>query len=214
MNAFEIRDVFGPDFQEIIEIACDQVTIEDEFQFRDSFFEGRETLRCRAIEHDADHHQRAPVDLLRRDHRANAADVTFLEQRLGPAVTGRGTDVDQLRQLGIGEPPIALKQAQHFQADPVNFAVHGRIFRILTIYSKITTYFIQNIFEQVNSLDVLESTSLADDVNFKPSERLTEGYSHAGEIRTLSTHFRTHAYREAGAPRRPSGRQGRTLRQT
>src|SRR5450755_3600014 len=47
----------------------------------------------------------------------------------------------------------------------------------------------------------------------KPSERLTEGYSHAGEIRTLSTHFWTHAYRETGAPRRPSGRQGRALRQ-
>src|SRR6266851_5564867 len=131
MNPFEIRDVFGPDFQEIIEVACDQVTIEDEFQFRDGFFERRETLRCRTIEHDADHHQRAPADLLRHDHRSNAADVALLEQRLGPAVTRRGTDVDPLRQFGVGEPSIALKQAQHFQVDPVELG-HGRIFHILT----------------------------------------------------------------------------------
>src|SRR6266478_8895143 len=189
MNALEIRDVFGPDFKEIIEIACDQVAIEDEFQFRDGFFERRETLRCRAIEHDADHHQCAPVDLLRHDHRANAADVALLEQRLSPAVTGRGTDVDQLRQFGIGEPPIALKQAQHFQADPVNLVVHERIFRIFMKYPKITACFIHEIFEIVNLPDVLERTFTADDVSFKPSERLAEGYSHAGEIRTLSTHF-------------------------
>src|SRR5216683_3132109 len=205
VNPFEIRDVFGPDFQEIIEIACDQVTIEDEFQFRDGLFERRETLRCRAIEHDADHHQRAPVDLLRRDHRANAADVTLLEQRLGPAVTGRGTDVDQLRQFGIGEPPIALKQAQHFQADPVNFAAHGRIFRIFVKYPKITTCFIQKIFEVVNLPDVLESTFLTDNVNFQAIEAadrrasrmlekferypLTFGPTHIEKLERLGAHL-------------------------
>jgi len=90
-----------------------------------------------AFSNDADHHQRAPADLLRHDHRSNAADVALLEQRLGPAVTGRGTDVDQLRQFGVGEPSIALKQAQHFQVDPVELG-HGRIFHILTAIPKIT----------------------------------------------------------------------------
>src|ERR1700682_624026 len=190
MNAFEIRDVFGPDFQEIIEVACDQVTIEDEFQFRDGFFERRETLRCRAIEHDADHHQRAPVDLLRHDHRANAADVAVLEQRLGPAVTGRGTDVDQPRQFGIGQPPIALKQPQHLQADAVNLAVHGRIFRIFVKYPKITTCLIQKIFEVVNLLDVLESTFPADNVNFQAigaaDRRILACWRNSNAIHSLS----------------------------
>src|SRR5258708_29384904 len=47
-----------------------------------------------------------------------------------------------------------------------------------------------------------------------PSEHLTKGTSHAGKVRTLSTHFRTDPYRETGAPRRASRQQGRALRQT
>ena len=79
MDAVEIRHVLDPDFQEIVEVAGDQVAIEDEFQFRNGFFERCEALGGRAIEHDADHDQRAPRDLLRHDDRANAFDVTLLE---------------------------------------------------------------------------------------------------------------------------------------
>src|SRR5258708_38553695 len=119
MYTIEIGHVLDPDFQEIVEVTCDQMTIEYEFQFRDGFFERREALRCRTIENDTDYYQRAPLDLLRHDHRANAADIALLEQRLGPAVTRRWTDVDELRQFCVGQPPIALKQAQHFQVDPI-----------------------------------------------------------------------------------------------
>src|SRR5258708_7704973 len=45
VNPVEIRHIGDPDFQEIVEVAGDQVAIEDEFQFRDGFFERRETLR-------------------------------------------------------------------------------------------------------------------------------------------------------------------------
>lgn len=147
MNPVEVRHVFDPDFQEIIEVASDQVTIEYELQLRDGFLERRETLRCRAIENNADHYQRAPVDLLRHNHRANVFDAALLEQRLGPAVTCCRTDVDQLRQFGVGEPAIALKQAQHFQVDPIKFPVHGRFFHYLTVDPKIYDISIQKIFK-------------------------------------------------------------------
>jgi hypothetical protein len=45
-------------------------------------------------------------------------------------MTRRGTDIDQLRQFGVAEPPIALQQAKHFQIDPIEFSSHERIFHI------------------------------------------------------------------------------------
>src|SRR4029453_1656556 len=43
-NSVETRHVFVPDFQEIIEVAVDQVAIEYDLQFRHGYFERRETL--------------------------------------------------------------------------------------------------------------------------------------------------------------------------
>jgi hypothetical protein len=33
-----------------------------------------------------------------------------------------------LRQVGVAEPPVGLQQAEHFQADSIEFSGHGRIF--------------------------------------------------------------------------------------
>ena len=38
MDSVEIGHILDPDFQEIVEVACDQVAIEDKFQFGDGFF--------------------------------------------------------------------------------------------------------------------------------------------------------------------------------
>src|SRR5579883_3624857 len=43
------------------------------------------------------------------------------------------------------------------------------------------------------------------------SNHITRGSRHAGKIRALSAHFRTHSYREAGPALAPSRRQGRAL---
>ncbi len=133
VNAVEIGHVTDPYFEEVIEITRDEVAVEDELQFRHGFFERGKAFRRGAIEHDADHHQRATIDLVRRDDRADLLDITVLEQRLGPPMACRGADIDQLRQLRIAQPPIALQQAEHFQIDPVGIRGHGRIFHIYVI---------------------------------------------------------------------------------
>ncbi len=108
--------------------AINQMAVENEFQFRDRVLEGRETLGGGAVEHDADHHQRALADPARRDHRADLGDKPFVEQALGPAMTGRGADPGRLRQLGIAQSPVILQQTQYLKVDAVEPAAHGRIF--------------------------------------------------------------------------------------
>ena len=55
MDALEIVDVAGADFQEIIEIAGYQMAIEHAFQLRGRLFEGGKALRRGTVEHDTDH---------------------------------------------------------------------------------------------------------------------------------------------------------------
>src|SRR4029078_12637536 len=107
------------------------VAVQNEGQLTDGGLESSKAFRRRAVEHDADHDQRASLDAIGRDHGSDRKHVAFLEQALGPAVAGGGAYVDLLRQLRIAEPAIRLQQAQKAAINAVELSRHERFFLFL-----------------------------------------------------------------------------------
>ena len=46
VNAIEICHIPHPNLQKVVEVPGHEMAVEDEIQFRDGFFESRETVRC------------------------------------------------------------------------------------------------------------------------------------------------------------------------
>ena len=68
----------------------------------------------------------------RRDRGPDMPDVAIVQQSLDPAMTGRGADIDPLRQIRIAEPPVVLQQVEHLQIYPVSFC-HEIFFNYSTV---------------------------------------------------------------------------------
>jgi hypothetical protein len=96
-----IRHVTDADFQEVVEVAGHQMAVEHEFKFRHRPFEVCEALRRRAVQHDADHDERAAIDFSGVDDRAHLRDIALLQQPLRSPVASRRADVNRLRELRI-----------------------------------------------------------------------------------------------------------------
>src|SRR6266702_4539070 len=140
VDAVEMLHVADADLEEVVEVAGDEVAVEHEFQLGDRLLEDGKALRRRAVEHDADHHQRALPYLLRRDHGADGGDEAVLEQALGAAVAGGGADRDGFGEAGVTEPTAILKQSQYLTVDAVESGWHGRSFRLKALFRKKLTY--------------------------------------------------------------------------
>ena len=119
MQHVEALHVARSDLQQVIEIPGHEVAVENLFHPANHLLELRKALRRRPVQHDADHHQRPQPHAGRRDLRPDRRYEPVLKQALRAPMTGRGTDIHQPGQIGIGDARVLLKRAQDIPVDPI-----------------------------------------------------------------------------------------------
>jgi hypothetical protein len=130
MKPIEVRHIAHPNFQEVVEVAGDEMAVQNERQLPYRRLECREALGRGSIENDTDHNKSAARDAVRRNFSSDRADVAFLEEALRTPVAGRGTHVGLLCQLGVGSAPIPLQELQNSPVRPVQGDRFGGFFHI------------------------------------------------------------------------------------
>lgn len=136
VQAVEVGHVAHANLQHVVEVASDQMAVEHEGELARRLLELSEALRCRAVQHHADHDQRAAPDLVRRHHRPHAADIALREKPLGTPMTGGRRGVGALRQFRVGQPAILLQQLEDLQVDAIEVILSGSFFHFRSRFRK------------------------------------------------------------------------------
>jgi hypothetical protein len=97
---------------EVVELAGHLMALHAAGDLRGCLLEGGERLRCRAIEHHADHHHHAGAQRPRIEQRHRGADQAGALEPVDAAQAGRRAQVHLRGERHIGERCVTLQRAE------------------------------------------------------------------------------------------------------
>lgn len=131
-QAFHDRLVFadagGDEFQEIVVAARDQMAFDHLVHLLDGRQEAGEIDLPVVLEGDFGEDGERLPELADIDLRRIAVDIAFGLQLLHSHQAGAGREIDQLRQLDIGDAAVLLQFVEDLDVDPVQFHVASAMF--------------------------------------------------------------------------------------
>lgn len=120
-----LSNAFYDKFEQIIEAATDQMALDQLVIFPDALLEPDEVVTAMIAKSNRSEDDLNRAQLRQIDDRTVTRNIARFFQPLDTRQARTGGKPNQLRQLGVGDPPILLQFGEYIDVDPIEFRQIG-----------------------------------------------------------------------------------------